>query len=223
MSRFKEDHSKEYDKNIHRFIPGYELVHQLTAAKLKILLPQKADILVIGVGTGTEILEFSKMNDRWRFTAIDLSEDMLNIAKRKFEKEAIGDRVDIHIGDVSSLNSVQKFDAAICLFVMHFIRTFNAKLRFVESIHSMLRYGAPFLFADLMNAESETEKLSQGEICRILGLSDEVVDVMLEKLETDFFPLAFDALEKLIIKAGFKALSPYFQSLRFHAYQCVRI
>ena len=79
------------------------------------------------------------------------------------------------------------------------------------SPHSRLKHGASFRFADLMNAESEIERLTQGEICRILGLSDEVVDVMLEKLETDFFPLSFDMLKRFDNKT-IKTFHQYFKS-----------
>lgn len=44
-----------YDQHIRKLIPGYEVVHQQILALLKAHLPERANILIIGAGTGYEL------------------------------------------------------------------------------------------------------------------------------------------------------------------------
>ena len=85
MPTFKGEEAQEYDNRITRLVPGYELLHQLTNAQLKATLKDNAHILVVGAGTGKEILALAALNPTWQFTAQDTSSDMLAIAKQAFE------------------------------------------------------------------------------------------------------------------------------------------
>ena len=215
MSRFDEAGASTYDDRIKKLIPGYDLLHQLTAAQLKVLLPQNADILVVGAGTGKEIQDLAHVNENWNFLALDPSEEMLSIARSSFEDQGIINRVSFHKGEVSSLELGKKFDAALSLFVMHFIHSFSEKRNFLSDIREVLKDEALLFLADLMKPSTEKEQLAQGEAAKMMGLSEDKKQTMLSNLETDFHALNSSELKKLLHESGFGSPVYYFQALRF--------
>ncbi|MGO2169003.1 class I SAM-dependent methyltransferase, partial [Pseudoalteromonas sp.] len=115
MPIFNAQKASEYDSQITRLVPGYELLHSTTAAQLAVTLKDNAHILVVGAGTGKEIAELATINSTWQFTAQDTSSDMLDIAKQRFIDLSITDRVTIHHGSPCEIK--QQADAALCLLV----------------------------------------------------------------------------------------------------------
>ncbi|MEL7833518.1 class I SAM-dependent methyltransferase [Fodinibius sp. Rm-B-1B1-1] len=221
MSRFKGKGSQTYDQRITKLIPGYELLYNLTAAKLKLLLPEEANILVIGAGTGNEILNLSKVNDQWAFTALDPAKDMLDIAQSKFREEGIEQRVNFHHGTISSFENGHKFDAALCFFVMHFISNLSEKKELLSSIRSHLVSNGDLFIADLMKPISENDRLAQAQASHLLGLPEEKNKKILNRLSNDFFPLDRGELDSLLQEAGYPIINAYFQAIRFSAFHII--
>ena len=114
MGRFDKEGSQEYDSQIKKFIPGYKLLHQLSAAYLKTTLNTNAKILVVGAGTGSDILELAKIDPTWRFTALDISKEMLDTAKIRFTEADIIARINFHVGEIDTLTE-KEYDVAVCL------------------------------------------------------------------------------------------------------------
>lgn len=217
MSRFEGKGSSDYDVRIKKLIPGYQLLHQLTASYLKTALKPNARILVVGAGTGSDILELSNIESSWSFTALDISSDMLDIAKNRFKEANIIERVDFHTGDVGGLN-VGDYDAAICLFVTHFIEGHDEKITLLSEINVKLKSDAFLLLADLMQSQSEDIRLGQSTISQYLGLEIEAAEVMLGRLETDFYPLSESELVVVAKLSGYDEPLRYFQALRFSGF-----
>ena len=222
MNRFTENGSRDYDKRIVKLIPGYHLLHQLSAAKLTLLLPRKAKILVVGAGTGSEIIELTQNGKEWSFTAVDTSQDMLDIANSKFAEAGIKHRVESYSGDIFDLDRRNTYDAALCLFVMHFMPSHAQKRGVLKAIYDALKLGAPLLYADLMESESDNDRLAQAEISRSLGLSEDASHQMLDRLTSDFYPLNSLELKKMMKDSGFLSVTQYYQALRYHAYQALK-
>ena len=105
MPTFTGEQATQYDSRITRLVPGYELLHQLTNAQLQATLSDNAHVLVVGAGTGKEVLALAALNPTWQFTAQDTSADMLAIAKQRFDEQGITSRVTIHGGPVETLNT----------------------------------------------------------------------------------------------------------------------
>lgn len=82
------------------------------AAKVKELLakhgvPPKADLLVLACGTGGHVPHFK---DAYRVSGLDLSQDMLDQATKKFPE------VPFYLGDLSNFQVDVAFDAMICMY-----------------------------------------------------------------------------------------------------------
>ncbi|MGY3865974.1 methyltransferase domain-containing protein [Aeromonas bivalvium] len=89
--RFEGEGAQVYDSRIPLLVPGYELLHQLCASRLMAALGQQARVLLVGVGTGSELRLLGRLCPRWTFVAQDISADMLA------EQAGMGERVCWHL------------------------------------------------------------------------------------------------------------------------------
>ena len=218
MSRFQGDGSKEYDARIQKLIPGYNLLQELTVASLLESLGDEARLLVVGAGTGSESLRLLHANKHWTLTALDISTDMLEIARQRFVEKQVESQVSLHHGEVSTLPAEPVFDCALCFFVLHFLPADGSKVTMLREIQSRLKPGACLFLADLMKPAHEHERLFQARMSTSLGLSPVKAEKMLSRLEADFFPLSEEGLETLARASGFQRPHRYFQAFGFHGF-----
>ncbi len=110
--------------------------YSLEAARVKELLTKhgvqlQADLLVLACGTGGHIPYF--MND-YRVSGLDLSEDMLAMARKKFPD------LRFHLGNLIDFELKMDFDAIICLYgSIGFVKTVENLRASMERIATHLR------------------------------------------------------------------------------------
>ncbi|WP_372762731.1 class I SAM-dependent methyltransferase [Pseudoalteromonas sp.] len=217
MPTFTQEQATQYDSRILRLVPGYELLHQLTATQLQATLADNAHILVVGAGSGKEIIELAKINPRWQFTAQDTSRDMLDIASSKFAEQGISNRVTLHYGALEKLK--HKADAALCLLVLHFVEDNGDKKQVLKSIKNNLNKDATLYLADLMRPETQFERDAQLLACAQLGLGEAGQQHMRNQLENEFYPLDRMRFSELLHECGFSSPPKlYFKALGFSGY-----
>jgi tRNA (cmo5U34)-methyltransferase len=136
----------EYEQTVKAVNVGYELVFTLVYSFLRALGHPDLHVLVVGAGGGAEIGRFLPANPGWRITGIDPSQDMLALAQAKAEHLGVADRVALIRGTVEDLPPGANFDAATCLFVLHFLPD-EAKLALLRSLAGSRHSGAPILLA----------------------------------------------------------------------------
>lgn len=216
MPTFKGEQATHYDNRITRLVPGYELLHQLTNAQLKATLNDSAHILVVGAGTGKEILALAALNPTWQFTAQDTSGDMLAIAKQAFEQHGITERVKVIEGELDKLST--KADAALCLLVLHFLEDDGSKKQLLKNIKANLNKGANLFISDLMKPETDFEREAQITVCANLGLSDAGQAYTAQNLESEFYPLDRMRFSELLNECKYGIPKLYFKALGFSGY-----
>ena len=99
-----------YDERIRKTFPFYEAIHIAINAVLRVYLKPASEILIVGAGTGAEILELGKTNPGWRFLGVDPAQPMLDLAKEKIEATELADRVRLFNGFVSDLPIGKLYD-----------------------------------------------------------------------------------------------------------------
>jgi tRNA (cmo5U34)-methyltransferase len=134
----------EYEHAVTSVNMGYEFIFELTHAFLRALGKGDLDLLVVGAGGGAEIERFLPGNLDWRVTGVDPSREMLDLARLKAERLGVADRVTLIQGSVDDLPGDRRFDAATCLFVLHFLPD-DAKLALLRGISQHIHPGAPAL------------------------------------------------------------------------------
>ncbi|MBJ9984869.1 class I SAM-dependent methyltransferase [Acinetobacter sp. S40] len=206
-----------YDQHIRKLIPGYEVVHQQIRALLTTYLPKRANILVVGCGTGYELRYLLQAFPEWSFTATDLSATMLDKAKASVKDVDTQYRVRFILGDVPTLDDMNHFDAALSILVTHFV-PFSTKLVFLDAIRKRIKAGGLFLTFDLTAMQTEQEQEALKNICESNGLTEVQTSAMLKRLSDDFYALSDNQTFDLLEKAGFSPVRRFTQILSYQGF-----
>ena len=205
-----------YDERIRKTFPFYETIHTAINAVLRVYLGPESEILIVGAGTGAEILELGKTNPGWRFVGVDPAKPMLDLAKEKIEAAGLSDRVSLFNGFVGDLPIGKLCDGATAAMIMHFVPDDGGKIEFLRAIASHLKSGAPLILMDAngdLNApESELmiEAWKQQQV--LAGVKwDEVESGMKERVKTIHF-VSSERIEQLLAEAGFHRIQRFFQN-----------
>lgn len=204
-----------YETRIDRLVPGYRLAHELTLARLSVLLPEQATVLVAGAGTGTEILIQAGHRPGWRFVAVEPSPDMLAILKARVAEAGLGDRVEIVEGVVEDADAGLRADACIAHLVSHFIKGDADKLAFFRAIAARLAPGASLLHLDYL-PERGTFDPAYRAWALLAGQTDSEAATMEKRIRGSWDAAEAARLTGLLRTAGFDAPQPFFRALDYH-------
>lgn len=219
-ARFSGAQAEDYDLRMPKLVAGYDIMHEISAAYLRQSLPEDAHILVVGAATCKEIIKLSELEENWRFTAVDLSQDMLDIGSQKLKEKGCDSRVELFCGEPSQLNTNNGFDAAMSMLVMHFIEK-EQKLEFLSSIQQRLNPNSPLVLADLMHTHTPDFVDIQMLLSQQLGMPFETACEIKPRFENNFKPLTIDDFKAMTKAAGFKCQGSIFQSLNFYCWACL--
>ena len=204
----------EYEETVARVNVGYDLVFTLTDAFLRALRRPELDLLVVGVGGGAEIAGFLPGNPGWRLTGVDPSQEMLALAEAKAEQLGVRERVTLVLGTVEDLSRQARFDAATCLFVLHFLPD-DDKLALLRGIAVRRRREAPVLVvsgARIDDGGLRDELLDAWQqYGELQGMPAEQMAAILASLmarKPD--PTTAEGYQHLLREAGFTRVAPYF-------------
>ena len=211
-----------YDDLIRQVIPGYDVLHRLIRLQLHAGLGDEARILAVGAGTGMEIATLAPGRPGWRFSAVDPASEMLEAARRRLERDGLGECTAFHHGFVADLPQEKSFDAACLVLVMHFVPDDGSKAALLGDIARRLKPGAPLILAD-----AHGEKESRGFLHLIdvwrnwqldAGIKPEDVEKGFRRVVKDIHFVPEERIVGLLSDAGFTTPQPFFASLPFGAW-----
>lgn len=119
IDRFTEM-AKDYDEHNRRLASIADNLHFLIGLVLK-ELPARSRVLCAGVGTGAEILALSEVFPEWTFVGVDPSGGMLEVCRHRLAEAGILERCELVEGYVQDAPPGEAFDAALSIFVAHFV------------------------------------------------------------------------------------------------------
>ena len=151
--KFDRDRASQYDLDIRKAIPGYEALHGMAYSLLQTNLNESARVLVIGSGTGMELVNYSQ-HSKWKLTGVEPSAEMMTIAEEELVSLGYRERVDLHTGYVDTLPETEPMDGATLMLVMHFLPDDGSKLKLLQDIARHLKPGAELVIADLYGDKS---------------------------------------------------------------------
>ncbi len=120
-AKFDPDRAGEYEIQSRIGLAGYDACHELSACMLAAALGAgtTASILVVGAGgTAQEIITAGKLESNWRFTAVDPSRPMSDLAIQRLTAAGLAGRTDVRLGCVDDLPGDEQFDAATLIGVL---------------------------------------------------------------------------------------------------------
>lgn len=217
--KFDPSRAAEYEIQSRIALAGYDACHELAACMLAAALGagSAAEILVVGVGGGAqEIVTAGALEPAWRFTALDPSQPMMDLAIQKLEQHDLLAQTEVHLGYVADLAADRRFDAATLIGVLHHLPGDEAKRDILNALAARLKPGAPLILAGNRHAYASQPLLlaAWGERWRMHGASADEVQAKLGKiLQGADPPHSEAAVAALLDGAGFEPPTWFFSSL----------
>ena len=113
--KFDPARASEYQAQSRIALAGYDACHELAACMLAAVVGPgtEAQVLVVGAGGGAqEIVMAGGLEPAWRFTAVDPSQPMMDIAVAQLQQHGLDGGTEIHLGYVDDLPDMRRFAAA---------------------------------------------------------------------------------------------------------------
>lgn len=219
MQLYDEQWAQRYDDMAKAGLPGYEAIHRITSAVFLSRLPNEANILVVGAGTGAELLSLGLKNSAWRFVAIEPAEAMMAACQNRVSQAGLSDRVIFHPGLLDTLTSQESFDGATSILVSQHIMEEQQRINFFHQIANRLKPGASFVTADLFGDVTSEEFQLFLPIWRQQGISsglpESAFDTVTERFEKELSLVPESKIGDYLHQAGFAAPTLIFRSLMY--------
>ena len=157
----------------------------------------KLAFIDLGCGTGLEIEKIFNCNPNAEITGIDLSSEMLEVLKAKFNDKS--NQLNVVCGSYFDFEfDIVKYDCAISTYSLHHF-TVDEKLMLYKRIYNSLKENGIFINGDYVVGSIEEESFYISENERIRKENG---------ITTGFYhydtPLCITTEEELLLKAGFK-------------------
>ena len=218
---FDQKAASSYDKRWAKLAPIRDSLDLFIRAILS-ELPVDAQILCVGVGTGSELINLAQAFPQWQFTAVEPAIPMLDICRQKAEKHGITSRCTFHEGYLDSLPLSDLFDAATCLVVSHFIIQKDERRNFFNQIALRLRPQGYLINSDLVSDISTSNYQSLLEVwlrmMKSAELPEEDIKKMIDGYGRDVAVLPPQEVASIITSAGFDTPVLFYQNLLIHAW-----
>ncbi len=208
IETFEDKRADGYDEFIKHWIINYEFVINSLPKLVDTYCKNAKEILVVGAGTGNEMLSLSK-NDNFNITGVDPSANMISTAKEKLSKTK---NTRLILGQVIDIKQTS-FDVATLFLVLHFMKNDGTKEQLLKDIYNKLSDNGLFILLDIFGSKKEFKqniKFLENLLPKELNGVDikRKIDTMPERV----FPISEKELTKLLKKVGFKKPIRFFQS-----------
>ena len=205
---FEKERASNYNQFVEDWIPNYSYFME----KLPKLLSDtdNKDLLVVGCGTGNEVVQFAKADQDWKITGVDPSPEMINQAKERLAKH---ENIELIKGLVSDLSQDRKYGAVTLLLVLHFLEDNGEKLNLLRQIAQRLKTEAPLVMLDITGDQKQM-KTNLKVLKQLLpnNLDKDLLQNRLQRIENDLHYVSEERLMELCQEAGFERPIRFFQT-----------
>ena len=213
QQRFED--AAKYDSMMAKVFPGYEQLPLVILSFLRTRLPQTAQLLDVGCGTGTTLAAFAAHQPEWTFTGVDPAEMMLVSAGNRFSTIGAENRVKLFHGTIDILADEPRFNAATCILVEHLQPDNGAKLHLLEGIQRRIVSGGWFVLFGLhgdLSTEIAQRKLEAWlEFGKLQGLPEASRDNVRQRATVEDSLICEERINELLQEAGFINIEKTFQ------------
>lgn len=209
--------TSEYDKMAQMALPGYEAMHTMVKSILRSHLPERANLLIVGAGSGMELVKFGQGKSQWQMLGVDPSSNMLAIAQQKIDQHGLSERVKLFQGYTNGLHETPLYDAATCILVMHFVPDDGAKLALLQSIAQRMKSSAAFILVDMFGSKGTREFEQMISVIKIfwseMGMKQKTRMELLETVNKGVYPIPEPRVVELLQQAGFENIMRFYTGL----------
>lgn len=205
-----------YVENARKNVPGLDDLHRMVMLLLAEGMPGPAHILVVGAGGGMETRAMAEAQPEWRFTGVDPSAAMLDLARQTLG--AFVERVDLVEGTIDQV-SQGPFDGATCLLTMHHL-SLEDRLHLLREMRARLKPGASLVTVE-HSAPSDDVALWMS---RSVAFSDrggpdwDRAKISGSKMAEHLTLLSSQAEQDLLRDAGFTNIAMFYAAFSFRGW-----
>ncbi|MEC0180503.1 class I SAM-dependent methyltransferase [Paenibacillus peoriae] len=239
----------KYADTIALKIPGYAQLYEMTdhliTAQLEIQAytqTTEPKVLIVGAGGGQELVTFGGRHVAWSFTAVDSSEHMLDLARRRVTQADIGSKISFVAGTLEDLLCIQRneqsdkqskqpyenplYDTATCLLVLHFLQGLESKQALLRQISARLKPGAPFCLASINGSPQEPAFSIQMQAWKghmlNQGIPLEDWERFAASIGRESDPVPNTVIQEMLADAGFTHITRYYGAFLVNAWFAVK-
>lgn len=208
-----------YVETAQKNVPGLTDLHRMVMLLLAERTQGNAHILVVGAGGGMETRAMAEAQPNWRFTAVDPSAAMLDLARQTLGP--LGQRVELIEGTVDQVPA-GPYDGATCLLTMHHLDP-SQRLHLLRQTRARLKPGAPVVTVEHSAASPDAALW----ITRSVAFSDRgTVDwdkarASGRRMADHLTLLSSEAEQDLLREAGFDDVAMFYAAFSFRGWVAI--
>ncbi|GGD08664.1 class I SAM-dependent methyltransferase [Pyruvatibacter mobilis] len=207
-----------YQDGPRRFVPGLEALHRMSAILLAEHMAADGHLLVLGAGGGLELKAFADAHPGWRFTGIDPSAKMLELARQTLGP--LAPRASLVEGYAQDAPE-GPFDGAACLLTLHFLPR-EERIDTAAQIHKRLAPGAPFVVAHSSFPQAPDERtrwLSRYAAYAVAsGVPADQAENARATVEAGISMLSPEEDADVLRQAGFRDVTPFYAAFSWRGW-----
>ncbi|MCY4158937.1 MAG: class I SAM-dependent methyltransferase [Bacteroidetes bacterium] len=219
---FDGDYGEDYKELASKVIPGYDELFVATLSLLQERLSKKAQLLIVGCGTGREIEVFAPSEHGWTFDCVDPSMAMIDYSRQLAERLEVSSRVRFHNTFTHELDLRYQFDAATVINVMHFLLDDGSKDALMQSVAQRVRSGGTVILFDLHGNISEPYfKLFYDAWMRYMdlrGYTGKKKERLRKRLESGIAYADSERILEICHSVDLRLIRPYWSGLLYTAW-----
>lgn len=124
-------------------------------------------VLDIGCGSGTFTIAMAKMvGENGKIIAVDVQDEMLQMVRKKAEKEGLKSRITTHKSEPSGISISDQVDFVLAFYMIHEVPDVQA---FLKEIASLLKPNGKLLIVEPMIHVSASSFMKTLEAARLAG------------------------------------------------------
>ncbi len=210
--------AQDYDRTRRRLVPGFDDFYRAAIDLIRFPHDSRLKVLDLGAGTGLMAAFIAYSFPQARITMVDISNEMLERARARFELG--GERFRFEVSDYGVDPIQEKYDAVVSALSIHHLSD-GQKRSLFDRIHGALNDGGVFINAEqFRGATPERDRFHHERwITRVreLGVDDRDLAAALDRMKFDRAATLDDQLEWLR-EAGFRDIDCAYKNLIFAVY-----
>ena len=210
--------AEDYDRTRRRLVPGFDDFYRAAIDLIQFPRESSLKVLDLGAGTGLMAAFIAYSFPNARITMVDISNEMLERARARFE--LAGPRFRFEVSDYGVDRIQEKYDAIVSALSIHHLSDEQKRALF-KRIHGALNDDGVFVNAEQFRcATPERHKFHHERwLTRVreLGVDDRDLAAALERMKFDRAATLEDQLEWMR-EAGFRDIDCAYKNLIFAVY-----
>lgn len=207
---------EKYEQEIRQLVPGYSPLHAVWAPSVQAQLKQDSvKALLVGCGTGAEVVALAQVAPQWTIEALDSSLEMVNETVRAVDRAGVRDRVRIRHSSLEEASLDGDFDVAASILVGHLIADDGGRKTFIGAIADSLRDGGVAMIAEIENADPNRKCIVEAHVdwAAGQGIVGERAELLRERLLVGFHTITAERQQALCLEQGLHKQFEFFRCL----------